>query len=106
MPLHVNKYERYQSTDRNDLGVAALELCRAARESDGVTRSRFYWVDANEVAILVEADPGAWGTGSGAQIGARAGAAVFALADLARNTVNEVWTDAGAGEEIYRASQS
>lgn len=66
MPLHVNKYERYRSTDRNDLAMAALEVCRTARESDGVNSALFYWVDPNEIAILIDADAGAWGPGSAA----------------------------------------
>jgi hypothetical protein len=35
MPLHVGKFERYPLTDRNDLALAALEWCRAARASSG-----------------------------------------------------------------------
>ena len=106
MPLHVTKYERYQNADRNDLALAALEFCRAARESEGVTSSRFFWIDPNEIAILTEAEPGAWGTGSAIQPSRRAASAVFALADLTRNTVNEVWADARAGEETYKLAQS
>ena len=44
MPLHVSKFERFPSADRNDLALAALEWCRAARDSDGVNDSRFYWI--------------------------------------------------------------
>ena len=105
MPLHVTKYERFQGADRNDLALAALEVCRAAREADGVTSSRFYWIDPNEIAILIDAEPGAWGPGSAAQPSSRGASAMFALADLARNTVNETWMDARASEETYRLAQ-
>ena len=80
MPLHVAKYQRFQSADRNALGLAALEFCRAARAADGVNNSRYFWIDPNEIAILTEADPGAWGNGSASQPSPRAAAAVFALA--------------------------
>ncbi len=106
MPLHVNKYERYQDTDRNDLALAALALCRAARATDGVTSSRFYWIDPNEIAILTEAEPGAWGTGSGGEPDAQNVVALFALADLSRNTVNEVWIDARTGAATAELAQS
>lgn len=105
MPLHVTKYERFQGADRNDLALAALEVCRAAREADEVTSSRFYWIDPNEIAILIDAEPGAWGPGSAAQPSSRGASAMFALADLARNTVNETWMDARAGEETYNLAQ-
>ncbi|MFT5805358.1 MAG: hypothetical protein ACI9R8_002408 [Candidatus Paceibacteria bacterium] len=38
MPLHVSKYERRDNAPRNELGKAALEACRAAREVPGVRR--------------------------------------------------------------------
>jgi hypothetical protein len=105
VPLHVSRYERYQSADRNDLALAALELCRAARESDGVRSGRFYWIDPNQIAIVVDAEPGAWGPGSGNQPSHRGAAAMFALADLARNTMNETWADARAGADTYQLAQ-
>jgi hypothetical protein len=105
MPLHVNKFERYESTDRNDLAMAALEVCRTSREAAGVNSARFFWVDPNEIAILTEADPGAWGPGSSAQPTHNAMAAFFALADLARNTFSETWADAKAGEDTYKLAQ-
>ena len=106
MPLHVAKYQRFQSADRNALGLAALEFCRAARAADGVNNSRYFWIDPNEIAILTEAEPGAWGNGAAHQPSARAAAAVFALADLAQNTMNETWSDARSGMETFELSQS
>lgn len=106
MPLHVAKYERRDSTDRNDLAQAALEACRSARESAGVTDSRFFWINPDEIAILTDAEPGAWGQGSGNTPQPRAMKAMFALADLARNTSVETWADARSGEETYKLSRS
>ncbi len=105
MPLHVGKFERYPSTDRDELALAALEWCRAARESDGVNDSRFYWIDPNEIVVVTDAEPGAWGPGSGAELSSRAAKAVFALADLARNTSSETWADARAGTEMFGRAQ-
>ena len=106
MPLHVDKYERRDSADRNDLGLAALEACRGARETTGVITSRFYWVNPDEIAIITDAEPGAWGPGSGNPAPPRAIKAMFALADLAKNTSSETWGDARSGEETYKIAQS
>jgi hypothetical protein len=106
MPLHVAKYERRDNTNRNDLAQAALEACRAARETAGVNNSRFYWVNPDEIAILTDAEPGAWGQGSGNDPQPRSMKAMFALADLAKTTSSETWADARSGEETYKVSQS
>ena len=57
MPLHVTKHERFSGADRTELALAALEFCRAVNEVEGVDHSRFYWIDPNEIAILVEDQP-------------------------------------------------
>ncbi len=106
MPLHVTKYERRDSAERNDLGIAALESCRAARETPGVTSSRFYWVNTDEIAIITDAEPGAWGQGSGSTPLPRSVKALFTLANLAKNTSTETWADARAGSETYKISES
>jgi hypothetical protein len=100
MPLHVSKFERYSGANRDQLGIAALEWCRSARESEGVNSSRYYWIDPNQIAIVIDAEPGTWGTGSGAQPTARYIKAMFSLADLARNTSTETWADARAGSDV------
>ena len=106
MPLHVTKYERRDNTDRNELGLAALEACRSARETAGVADSRFYWVNPDEIAIITDAEPGAWGQGSGNTPQPRAMKAAFALADLAKATSTETWADARSGVETYNIAQS
>jgi len=105
MPLYVSKFERLEGADRDSLALAALEACRAARTMPGVANSRYYWVNPNEIAILTDAEPGAWGPGSANTPDSRNAKALFALADLARQTVNETWVDARAGEENYKLSQ-
>ena len=106
MTLHVAKYERRDSADRNQLGVAALEACRAARENPGVLSSLYYWINTDEIAIITDAEPGAWGQGSGNTPTPRSLKALFALADLAKNTSSETWIDARGGSETYKASES
>ena len=105
MPLHVGKFERFPSADRNELALAALEWCRAARASAGVKDSRFYWIDPNEIVVVTDAEPGAWGPGAGAEVSPQAAKAIFALADLARNTSTETWADARAGAEMFGRAQ-
>ncbi len=78
MPLHVGKFERFPSADRNELALAALEWCRAARASVGVKDSRFYWIDPNEIVVVTDAEPGAWGPGAGAEVSPQAAKAIFA----------------------------
>ncbi len=100
MPLHVSRFERFSGADRDQLGVAALEWCRSARESEGVNSSKYYWIDPNQIAIVTDAEPGAWGPGSNAQPNTRYVKAMFSLADLARNTSSETWADARAGMNV------
>ena len=106
MPLHVSKYERRDSANRNELGLAALELCRASRENPGVSSSLFYWINTDQIAIVTDAEPGAWGQGSGNTPQPRTTKAMFALSDLAKATSNETWADARAGSDTYKVSQS
>jgi hypothetical protein len=106
MPLHVTKYERRDSADRNELGLAALEACRSTRENPGVISCRYYWVNTDEIAVLTDAEPGAWGPGSGNTATSRSTKAMFALADLAKSTSNETWAEARAGTDTYNVSQS
>lgn len=103
--MHVGRFERYPSAGRDALAMAALEWCRAAREHDGVNDSRFYWIDPNEIVVVTDAEPGAWGSGSGAQLSARAAKAAFALADLARSTSTETWADARSGAEMFNRAR-
>ena len=58
MPLHVSKYERRDSADRNELAAAALEACRSAKSVPGVISSLFYWVNPDQIAIITNAGDG------------------------------------------------
>ncbi len=105
MPLHISKYEKFQTTSREDFAQAALEACRAAREQAGVINSRFYWANPNEIAILTDAEPGAWGPGSANDPSPRAARAMYAMADLAKGTMNETWVDARAGAANFEITK-
>jgi hypothetical protein len=70
-----------------------------------VNDSRFYWIDPNEIAVVTDAEPGAWGNGSGAELSGRAAKAIFALADLARSTSTEAWADARSGTNMFNSAQ-
>ena len=61
MPLHITKWERRDGADRDAFANAALTMSRFARSNEGVRNSRFYWADIDTIAILVDAEPGAWG---------------------------------------------
>ena len=105
MPLHVTKWERRDGADRDALGTAALTMCRFARSNEGVRNARFYWANTDTVAILVDADPGAWGPGSAGDPTAEGAQAIFGLSDLAHGVAQETWGEAGAGEALFRMKE-
>jgi hypothetical protein len=99
--LVVTKWDRRDTASREELGLAALQLCRAQRARGHVTSSRFYWVTPDEVAIVDETEDRA---GYFSPAGEELGAALFAMADLASLSFNEQWADAATGEAGYRAA--
>ena len=105
MPLFVGRWERRDGADRDALGRAALAMCRNARSTEGVRDSRFYWVNADTVAIITDAEAGAWGPGSGARQTADGAKALFAMSDIARSGPLETWVEARAGEETFQLAK-
>ena len=101
MPLHVSKFEKFPQTTRDQFAQTALELCRAAREQSGVNHSRYYWAGPNEIVIMTDAEPGAWGPGSANEPSPRTARAMYGMADLARGTMFETWVDARAGQANF-----
>lgn len=104
MPLHVQKWERRPTSDRDALGRAALNVCRHARSQEGVRDARFYWANADTIGMIVNAEPGAWGQNSGRGPDAAGASALFGLSDLARQVSSEIWGEAAQGEQAYRMS--
>lgn len=58
MPMQISRWQRYPDADRNALAGAALRFCPSHRVLEGV-RTRFYWVTANEIVVLSEAESAA-----------------------------------------------
>jgi hypothetical protein len=100
MTINVTHWERRDATDREDLGKSAFALTQALKTSDGVASSRFYWVDADTIAVMTDAATGM----SEAPPNPDAARALFALSDLARQTRREEWMDPGTGERTYRSA--
>jgi hypothetical protein len=105
MPLHVTKWERRDGVDRDAFANGALAICRNARATDGVRNSRFYWATIDQIAVLVDADAGAWGPGSGTGPTPEGTKVFFGMSDVAHMRSQETWGDAGPGEEAYRMSK-
>jgi hypothetical protein len=99
MTINVTHFERRDAADREDLGKTAFALTQALKAGDGVNSARFYWADADTIAIMVDTD-----TQSDTPPSADAARAMFALSDLARQTRNERWLDPGTGERTYRSA--
>lgn len=98
MTINIWHWERRDAADREDLGKAAFALTQAMRASEDVHSSRFYWVDADTIAVMTDAT----GAVSDAPPNPDAAMAMFALSDLARQSRREQWMDPGAGEQTYR----
>ncbi len=97
MPVSYSRWDRRDAADRNAMGAAALDLCRAMRAMDGVADSRFYWTGTDSLVLLTHANGGTLASPPSAQ----AAAANFALGDLARQTSAETWLDPSQGMEMY-----
>ena len=99
MAMEVSWWERRDQADRDTLGRAALEHCRALRATEGMRSARFYWLGP-DVLVLVE-DVETLDVPSEGMTTDQA-RTFFALADLARQTRYERWQDPGQGEAFYR----
>ena len=59
--LHITKNEMRSDADRNSFGLAALAVCKAAKNAEGVNDAKFFWINPNLIGIIVDAEAGAWG---------------------------------------------
>jgi hypothetical protein len=73
-------------------------LCKSIRANEDVRYSRFYWYGADTIVILTEAEATAFEPPPDPE----AAKAAFALADLAKSTMNWRLSDPRTGEETYR----
>ncbi len=99
MAMQVSWWERRDQADRDALGRAALEHCRALRTSEGLRSARFYWLGPDTLVLVEEVESLDVPSETMQPDQART---LFALADLARQTRYERWQDPGQGEAFYR----
>lgn len=103
MAVGIQRWERRDSADRNEFGLAALAYCKAVRSQDGVEDAKYYWTGIDSLAVLATlAKPEAWSrplTGGAAK-------ATFNLADLGHQTGTELWLDARDGQAAWEAAQA
>lgn len=98
MGMSVAYWERRDSADREALGQAALDVCRAQKLMDGVEDSRFYWLDPDKIVVQARTSKVVdWGRPD-----PKLAAGFFRLADLARQIRIEEWMDPAMGEDNYR----
>ena len=103
MAYLVTHWSRRDTTDRDDLGQAALEWCNAARAYAEADSARFYWAGPDTIVTVAEVD-----TMDSIDVvpGPEMTAAIVRLADLASRTRVERWLQPGEAEERYRSAQS
>ena len=97
MPIELQIYERRDNTNLEDLGNAALNVCRAWRATEGIRSARFYWYAVNTVIFWIEGEA----QGLNATADANMARAVFDFADLARRTMAMRLSEPRVGEEAY-----
>ena len=101
--LQISKYEMHSRADRNTFGNAALSVCKAAKSSPGVNDAKYYWVNPNLIAFIVDADAGSWG--AGAQPTAEVMKAQFDLSDISTQVANETWMGAREGTDNFNLAK-
>jgi hypothetical protein len=103
MPVGITTYRRRPDADRNELALAALQLCRTLRGHDDITSSRLFWDGWNDITIITEGAPTMWnqdGTPNVNMMKATSG-----LADLADVTSQSRLAEAKAGQDAYDAAE-
>jgi hypothetical protein len=101
MAIIVNHWQRRDRTTIEEFGNAAYELCRAERGVQGISSSRFYWVNSDTVVIQSQAESFEVLDRTGTP---EVGKAVFALSDIAHPVSTERWQEPRAATELYRSA--
>lgn len=102
MAVGISNYRRRPGVDRNEMALAALQLCRTLRGRDDIQSSRLFWDGWNDITIITEGGPTMWnqdGTPEPAMMTALSG-----LADLADLTGDSRLAEAKAGQDAYEAA--
>ena len=105
MPAFYTTHERREGADRNDLALAALQLCRRWRAHPGISSAKYYWINPSNILMFAEGAEGAFNIREFNRDHDNA-AAVFALDDLARMTSNQMLGDAASGQATYQTAGS
>jgi hypothetical protein len=100
MAASIIRWEGRDGADREQLGVAAFNYCRAVR-AQGATSCRFFWTGPDSVVVFAEADSPHFFDDQPKPEGAQA---LFALADVARTDGPERWMDPRDGQAAYRSA--
>ncbi len=101
MALGITRWERRDAAGREEVGNAALELCRALRHEEGIEDARFYWTGVDSLAVVATATSAEAITRVPSPAAARAN---FALANYARQTGAETWMDPRDGQMMWESA--
>ena len=104
MPATYVRWERRDDADRNEMGLAALQLCRRWR-AHGADVAKFYWANPSTIIMFHEGSPEALNVGNFNQDGDNA-AAMFAMDDLARLVEAQPLVDGRGGQEAFQRAGS
>ena len=96
--------ERFPETDREDWANAILGYCREMQRLDGVNFARFFWVDANRIAIIIAADTADARDAAMRNTTPRIARAGFDVLDMSRLTRSERLSDPRQAMYTYRTA--
>lgn len=104
MPITYQEFRRRPGVNRNDLGAAALNLCRTMRaNNDKLTSAKFYWANYNDIAFIFEGEPG-FDSQDGSGPNPDVAKAVSAMYDLADQTFSRSLAEARLGQTAWEAA--
>ncbi len=100
MPIGIQVWQRKDGADRNELALAALQVCRVMRGYDDVSSSKLFWGGWNTIALIAEGDDTMFDfRGNDADMAMAM--ATAGLADLADMVQGYQLGEAKAGQESY-----
>ncbi len=102
--LGILYWERFQDTDRDRWGNAALALCREMQALEDVNFARYFWVSPNEIAIIIAADTAVARDLAMGRPNSRVARALFDFSDQSRLTREERMSDARQAMLTYRGA--
>jgi len=103
MPIVYREFRRRPGVDRNDLGAAALNLCRTMRSNnDKISSAKFYWANYNDIAFITEGEVGF--DNNDGQPNPDVAKAVSAMYDLADETLVRNLAEARLGQTAWEAA--